>query len=110
MTDHPAEFLARLRHSLDANTLSKLVLSKYQGEEPELARLTVRPVSLRGQDCLSFVYQYQTREITKNHPVAEGVALVGALLGRDFKNANLLASDGETQLQFSKKGKTSLQH
>jgi SAM-dependent methyltransferase len=110
MTDHSAEFLARLRHSLDANTLAKLVLSKYQGDEKELLRLTVRPVSLRGQDCLSFVYQYQTREITKNHPVAEGVALVGALLGRDFRNANLLASDGETQLQFSKKGKTSLQH
>ncbi|HEX5278180.1 MAG TPA: SAM-dependent methyltransferase [Fluviicoccus sp.] len=110
MTDHLTDFLSRLRQSLDARTLSKLVLSKYQGDEKELLRLTLRPINLRGQDCLSFVYQYQTREITKNHPVAEGVALIGALLGRDFKNANLLASDGETQLQFSKKGKTTLQH
>lgn len=110
MTDHLSEFLNRLRQSLEADTLSKLVLSKYQGGEKELVRLTVRPVSLRGEDCLSFVYQYQTREITKNHPVAEGVALIGQKLGTDFQNANLLASDGETQLQFSKKGKTSLQH
>ncbi|MDO8331730.1 MAG: SAM-dependent methyltransferase [Fluviicoccus sp.] len=110
MTDHLSEFLNRLSQSLDANTLSKLVLSKYQGGEKELVRLTVRPVTLRAEDYLSFVYQYQTREITKNHPVAEGIALIGQKLGTDFQNANLLARDGETQLQFSKKGKPSLQH
>jgi hypothetical protein len=68
----------------------------------------VRPLQLRGQDCLSFVYSHATRDITKNLPVPEGLALLQTLPGTAFRNAHLLTPTEELQLVFSKRGKASL--
>ena len=85
------EFLALLDTSVVQNTLVKLLLSKYQGEETELQRLTIRPVTVKGQACLSFVSTYKTRDITKNLPVAEALAHIASLLPAAFRNAHLLS-------------------
>lgn len=85
------------------------MLSKYCGDEVGLERVTARRVVLRGEDCLSFVYRYRTRDITKNLPLAEALTAVAALLPKAFRNAHLLTSAGEElQLSFSKKGKPAL--
>ena len=60
------------------------------------------------QPCLSFVYRYKTRDITKNLPLDEAVATIAGLLPAAFKNAHLLALTDEAQLEYSKKGKSSL--
>ena len=107
-TDDRARFLAQLDTCLTQNTLLKLVLSKYCGDEIELQRLVARPVSIKGQACLSFVYSYKTRDITKNLPLTEALAQVAAWLPAAFKNAHLLALTEELQLTFSKKDKPQL--
>lgn len=108
VADHRAQFLARLETSLAQNTFVKLVLAKYRGAEVELQRLVVRPVSVREQPCLSFVYSYKTRDITKNLPLPEGLEAIAALLPQAFKNAHLLSLTDELQLVFSKKDKSNL--
>ena len=108
VADDRGDFLTLLEKSLVQNTLVKLLLSKYQGEETELQRVTIRPVTVRGQACLSFVYTYKTRDITKNHPQGEALALIGELLPASFKNAHLLSLTDDVQLTFGKKNKSRL--
>jgi hypothetical protein len=109
MTDEtvlpPVErFFARLAEHLAHSSLAKLVLAKHQREPADLARLTVRPLRLREQAHLSFVYSHATRDITHNHPVNEGVAKLRDLIGPAFRHAHLLAAGEDLELRFTKKG------
>ncbi|WP_053214439.1 SAM-dependent methyltransferase [Pseudomonas sp. Q12-87] len=106
--DHHAQFIELLRASLEQNAFIKLVLAKYVGEEADLQRLIIKQLTVKDQPCLSFVYRYKTRDITKNLPVVEGVETIAGLLPASFKNAHLLAVTDEAQLEYSKKGKSSL--
>ncbi len=86
----------------------KLLLSKYCGDEKELQRLTIRPITLRNTPALTFVYSYKTRDITKNFSIADGLPIIAQLLESDFRNAHLFTDSAETQLEISKKGKITL--
>ena len=72
--DHHAQFIELLQTSLEQNGFIKLVLAKYVGEEADLQRVIIKPVTVKAQPNLSFVYRYKTRDITKNLPLSEGVA------------------------------------
>ncbi len=85
-----------------------LVLSKHRGQTPDLQRVTVREVQLKGQRCLSFLYRHDTRDITKNLPLLDGLRHVQALLWAEFQNAHLHTQAQEIQLAYSRKGKPSL--
>ena len=102
------QFLSCFTQAVQQQHLLKCVLSKYQGQESTLQRLTIRIVTLSNEVKLSFLYSYQTNDITKNFDVEEGTSLLKTLLGHEFKNANLLTTEQELQLAFSKKGKASL--
>ena len=97
--------MALLASSHASGDWLRLVLAKPHGAEPGLQRVVVRPLRLRGQDCLSFVYSHATRDITKNLGLPEGLEHIQGLLGASFRNAHLHTPQGETQLVLSKKGK-----
>ena len=102
------QFIGLLSKSLEQDTFVKLVLAKYHGPEPGLMRVIARRLTLRGVACLSFVYRYKTRDVTKNVPIGQAVAAVGEVLGSAFENAHLLTTTQDTQLAVSRKGKWSL--
>jgi len=104
----PAQFINLLTAALEGHTFARLVLSKHEGAPADLQRLTAKRVELGGQAQLSFVYRHATRDITKNHPLAEGIGVVQGLLGPAFKHAHLHTLTEEVQLRFSKKGKSTL--
>ncbi|KPA97594.1 class I SAM-dependent methyltransferase [Pseudomonas asplenii] len=106
--DHHAQFIELLETSLAQNAFIKLVLARHVGAEVDLQRLIIKQLTVRDQPCLSFVYRYKTRDITKNFPLAEGVANVAALLPASFRNAHLLSLTDEIQLEYGKKGKSTL--
>src|SRR6188768_968652 len=101
-------FFAQLAEHLAQGSLAKLILAKYHGPENDLVRLAVRPLLLRGEPHLSFVYSHATRDLTHNHPQAEGVAKLRTLVGPAFRHAHLLAAGVDLELRFTKKGKASL--
>ena len=68
--------------------------------------MIVRRVMIKGEEHLSFVYRYKTRDITKNYRVEEGIALIETLLGTEFKSGHLFTTEEEVQIEFSKKGKS----
>jgi hypothetical protein len=106
--DHHAQFLNLLDTSLAQNSFIKLVLAKYVGSDADLQRVIIKQLTVKEQPCLSFVYRYKTRDITKNFSLADGVAAIAELLPESFKNAHLLSLTDEVQLEYSKKGKSSL--
>jgi SAM-dependent methyltransferase len=63
---------------------------------------------VRGEACLSFVYRYKTRDVTKNVPVGEAIPAIAEVLGSAFENAHLLTTTQDIQLALSRKGKYSL--
>ncbi len=101
-------FCESLRTALQQGQWLRLVLAKPLGAEPGLQRVVVRPLLLRGQAVLNFVYSHSTRDITKNCPQDEGLLLVHTLLAGAFRNAHLFTPHNETQLTLSKKGKAHL--
>ena len=113
MTDHadPREnFLAQLATSARDGSFVKLTLGKPRGADESLRQLLVRPVQLRGTAHLSFVWRHETQDITKNHPVGEGLDALAKLLGTDFYSAHLFTTARVVQLEFNKKGEPRLTH
>ena len=102
------QFLAVLDAALQHNALIKMVFSRHVGPEVDLQRVSVKPLVVKEQPCLSFVYRYKTRDITRNLSLPEGLEQVAQWLPQGFKTAHLLTLTDELQLEFSKKGKAML--
>ena len=102
-------FIHRLQQALADGRLQKGSLAKYRGPEADLQRVLLRPVVLRGERCLQLVYRHQTRDVTKNHGMAELPALLETLLGpAAFRHAHLHCTDGELELVVTQRGQASL--
>ena len=95
--------MERLIESLSSHTFAKLVLGKYRGLDPSLKTVIVHVKNVKEVDCLSFVYRYQTREVTRNVTVADGLAEIRAKLGGEFKSAHLFSVKETVQIEFNKK-------
>jgi hypothetical protein len=102
------QFFTHIENAFNTKSLQRLVLSKYQGSESELERITIRPVHIKDKLLLSFLYEYRTNHITKNLALTEAISFLQIAFGTDFKNAHLLSDEWEIQLSVSKKGKALL--
>ncbi|MCF3648541.1 class I SAM-dependent methyltransferase [Synoicihabitans lomoniglobus] len=98
-------FMTALRHAVADQTLTKLTLGKYRGSDPTVKNVFVRPVSLQAGPHLSFVWRHTHRDVTKNHPCAEGLAAIDRLLGVDFLDAHLFTPAQTGQLETTADGR-----
>lgn len=106
------QFIALLAASLMSNDESdsgfvKLSLGKYRGAEEALNKVSVRVLEVKGQPHLSFVYHYQTKDVTKNFSFDAGIAKIQSYLNQShaesFKSGHLRLQTEEIQLAFNKK-------
>jgi len=97
-------FLDLLRSAVRKSTLVKLTLGKHRGEDATLKNIFVRPVTLKTGPQLSFIYRHATRDITKNLPPTEAIALITDLVGSDFLDAHLFTPVQTAQLEISADG------
>ena len=104
----PERFIARLQDCLLDDSFVSLVLSRPQDSEPGLDKLLVRPLVLRGEEHLSLLWRYRTRDITKNLPIAVALQSIRDLLGAPFLHAHLLTRSHDIQLALSRKGRWGL--
>lgn len=100
---HLQQFRAQLADSISSGVFLKVSLSSYQGNEKELKNIYVRKVKIKRADMLSFTYRYNTRDIFKNFPIAEGITLVGNFISNDFKICTLFTTEKEVILEHGKK-------
>jgi hypothetical protein len=101
-------FLTLLGAAVHEGTLVKLTLGKHRGTDATLKNIFIRPVALKAGPQLSFVYRHATRDITKNLPPAEALALITRLLGTDFLDAHLFTPAHTAQLEIATDGKARL--
>jgi hypothetical protein len=106
------EFIAAFDRAIADRTLGSLVLSKSRHAAGDLQSVRIRPIALRGETRLSFLWRHATRDVTKNLDPDTARSAVVALLDPErepsFAHATLHAADAELQLRFSKKGKQAL--
>lgn len=108
-----SRFHALMASALHEGRCLKIVMANHQGGDAQLGedvqRVMARPVELKGRPHLSFLMRYPTKDITKNLPVDEALALLAQWTqARTFRNAHLHTPTEEVQLAFSKKGKASV--
>ena len=101
--DARTRFLALLTSAVHDGTLVKLTLGKPPPPppppDPTLKNLVVRPVTLKAGPHLSLLWRHATRDITKNLPPADALALLEPLLGTDFLDAHLFTPAQNAQLE-----------
>ena len=104
-----AAFFLRLQQSLTNDRFVRLALGRpLDAADPSLEKLLVRRVLLRGQAQLSLVWRHRTKDITKNLPEADGLALLAPLMASQFGHAHLITHDHDIQLALGKKGQWAL--
>ncbi|MFT4021041.1 MAG: SAM-dependent methyltransferase [Acinetobacter sp.] len=96
------QWLSRLKQALIDQTLQRVILSQYEGELPELLKITLRPIELQQQQKLSALYHYKTQDVTKNYALDDTLETVSELLAH-CKQANLFVDGVEIQLKKNKK-------
>ena len=101
-------FLEALAQCVADGGLARVLLSKPVDKGDDLERVTARPIVLRGERVLSFVFKHRTKDITKNEPEAAALATIADLVGARFAHAYLFARDAELQLMMSRKGRYTL--
>ena len=104
-TNELEQLLTHTQQAFAANALQRLVLSKYQPNEADLERITVRPIQIKDVLLLSFLYEHKTHHITKNLSIDDATTFLQNSFGSDFKNIHLLSDEWEIQLSLSKRGK-----
>ena len=102
-------FFLRLQQSLADSSFVRLSLGRpLAAADASLDKLLVRRVLLRGQAQLSLVWRHRTKDITKNLPEADAVALLAPLMASQFGHAHLITHDHDIQLALGKKGQWAL--
>jgi SAM-dependent methyltransferase len=103
-TDTPAkeQFFERLKHALADCSFLRLNISAPTSRDPQVRSIHIRPVRIREENLLSFVYRHATRDITKNFAEADALALLDELIGNEFLSAFLSTTAEVAQLGFRK--------
>jgi hypothetical protein len=107
-------FIHKVTDIVNQRLLVKLVLGKpgksglEANHDAGLRNLIVTLVELKKGLRLQFVYRYQTKDITKNYDVGEGIQVIAAALENDFYNAELFATGEMVQLSTSPNGKVKI--
>ncbi|MCA1635076.1 MAG: SAM-dependent methyltransferase [Acidobacteria bacterium] len=102
------EFINSLETSLENDAFVKLTLAKYKGVEPGLKNVYVRPVELKGEERLSFLRRYKTKDVVENHTFAEAVAIVRDLLGGEFLSGHLFTVERDSRIEINRKHEAKL--
>ena len=103
-TPEPQQFIDRMRRCLADGSFVQLSLARPHGTDPTLQKLLARRVVLRGEDHLSLAWRHQTRDITKNLPLADAVTLLTTLVDGSFHHAHLVTRQHDIQLAWGKRG------
>jgi hypothetical protein len=97
-----ARLLALLQEAMRDHSFVRLTLGGHLGADRTLKNVLVRPVVLREQPQLSFVYRHATKDITKNVPPEEGLARLDTLIGPTFRTAHLSTTRHTAELEFQR--------
>lgn len=101
-------FIEKLQSAIDNKELVKLSLTAKKDKASDLKKIIITAVELKKGYCLNFVYRHNTKDITKNYDIVEGIDLISKAIDADFNNAELLATNNSINLYTLPTGKIQL--
>lgn len=103
-------FFEKLQLYIDNKELVKLSLTGKREKLSDLKKLIITAVELKKGYCLNVVYRHNTRDITKNFEITEGIELAAKALENDFVNAELISKSTQLNLMVLPNGKSETQN
>ncbi len=104
------DFLDELQALVQNKKLVKITLGNYRGIEPNLNNIYIKPVLIKNELLLSFIYRYQTKDITKNYTVEAAIEELKSQAGfKGFRIVNFQLLDENMIFQLNKKGEWRVQ-
>lgn len=101
-------FIDKLQTALQQNSFIKIKFSKTIQKNDNLKKVIIRLVEIKNKLNLSFVYNYQTKDITKNFSLKTGVEEIKELIENKFKNCVLFTTTENLTLNYNSKMKAKL--
>lgn len=107
---HPQinKFVEKLQLFIENKELIKLTLAGKKDQLSDLKKLIITAVELKKGYCLNFVYRHNTKDITKNYDITEGIGLITNALENDFLNAELFSINENSSINILPNGKAKL--
>lgn len=102
--EHKTEFTNRFEQSVIQGVFIKLTLSNKRSTASDLHNVFVKPVIIKEQLMLSFVYRHKTKDITRNFELTDAVEEIIRLLTDEFTQGFLATTIKDHQLLINKKG------
>lgn len=103
MTVLPA-YLQQIKQSIQDECFIKLSLGNYKGNIPQLKNIYIKAAIIKRELKLSFTYRYQTKDITKNYTIEDGLKEVEALMDMSgFRIATLFTTFENVTCELNKK-------
>ena len=102
------QFLSYLKNNIENKNFVKLTLSKKRNKNDELTNIFTKPVEIKKGFRISFVYRYQTKDITKNYEIDESISIIKELLETKFYQGDLFCTNENWHLFINKKGNAKL--
>ncbi|RMG79547.1 MAG: SAM-dependent methyltransferase [Bacteroidetes bacterium] len=91
-TDRIKAWTRKVTESIEANTFVRLTLSQNRDAGSSLKKVLIRLALIKKAPCFSVVFRHDTKDITKNYPVAAGTGFIEQLLAETFRFARLFTT------------------
>lgn len=86
-------FFEKLTQSIENKTIVKVLLTNKKDKNSDLKKIIITGVELKKGYVLNFVYRHNTKDITKNYEISEGIDLIQQALTSLFYNAELQSTN-----------------
>ncbi len=101
--NHEYIFFQYIDNSIENGEFIKLIISNKKNKVSELNKISISPIKTKKGFRLSFVYNYKTKDITKNYEPQEAKMKILSELSDNFLNAELFTVNEIIRLFFSAK-------
>ena len=104
------DLIKNLKALIQEQKLVKVSLGNYKGTEANLKNIYIKPVLIKQELLLSFVFRYQTNDITKNFSIDQAIDEISSYVGfKGFRLVNLQTTSENVIYQMNKKAEWRLQ-
>lgn len=104
------DLIKNLKALIQEQKLVKVSLGNYKGTEANLKNIYIKPVLIKQELLFSFVFRYQTKDITKNFSIDQAIDEISSYVGfKGFRLVNLQTTSENLIYQMNKKAEWRVQ-
>ena len=88
--------------AMDSGRLTKMIFAGKRRKSLEYRKITLRPVTIKGELMYQAEYHYDKKVTHKNIPYYERIEFAQKIIAEDFKQVNILTENEDIQILASK--------